>query len=235
MYKNKLILGIITARGGSKGIPRKNIRLLVGKPLISYAILPGKESKYIDRFILSSDDEEIIEVGRAYGIEAPFVRPAYLASDTVKSLPVLQHAIDFCEKEGNCKYDFVVLLEPTAPTRTVEDVDKCIEIAIENNPDSVVGVREAGDHHPARAQKIVDGKLEPFSGTEPEGLRRQDQEKVYFRNGSIYVFKRNNLMENNSLWGKISLPHVMPAERSVNIDEEADFVLAEYFLKKRGY
>jgi CMP-N-acetylneuraminic acid synthetase len=233
MYNNKLILGIITARGGSKGVPRKNIRPLVGKPLIAHSILVGKASKYIDRLVLSSDDAEIIEVGKSYGAEAPFVRPSYLATDTMKSLPVLQHVIDFCERQENRKYDFIALLEPTAPTRITEDVDRCIEIATKNNADSVVGVVEAGHMHPVRATKIVDGKMEPFCMPEPEGLRRQDQEKVYYRNGSVYVFKRESLMEKNSLWGAIRLPYIMPPERSVNIDEEADFLVAEYFLKKR--
>lgn len=235
MYNNKLILGIITARGGSKGVPRKNIRPLVGKPLIAHSILVGKASKYIDRLILSSDDEEIIEVGKSYGVEAPFVRPAYLATDTVKSLPVMQHTIDFCERQENRKYDFVVLFEPTAPTRIVEDVNRCVEIAVANNADSVVGFCEAGHMHPVRAIKIVNGRVEPFCMPEPEGLRRQDQEKVYYRNGSVYVFKRDSLMEKNSLWGEVCMPYVMPPERSVNIDEETDFLAAEYWLNKRDF
>lgn len=236
MYKNSLILGIITARGGSKGIPGKNIRLLAGKPLLAHSILVGKQSKHLDRFILSSDDAEIIEVGKSYGVEVPFVRPAELATDTAKSLPVLQHAVAFCEKQEGRKYDFIALFEPTAPMRVAEDVDRCIEIAVDNNADSVLGLVEIGDAHPVRAKKIIDGKIEPFGIPEPEqGMRRQDQEKAYFRNGSVYILKRDNVMERDNLWGGVSLPYIMPPERSVNIDEEADFVLAEYWLKKRGY
>ncbi|MBU1179904.1 acylneuraminate cytidylyltransferase family protein [Patescibacteria group bacterium] len=235
MYKNKLILGIITARGGSKGVPRKNIRPLAGKPLIAHSILRGKGSKYIDRLVLSSDDEEIIGVGRSYGAEVPFVRPAELATDTAKSLPVIQHAIEFCEKQEGRKYDLIALFEPTAPMGLSEDVDKCIEIAAENDADSVLGIEEVGDWHPVRAKKIVNGRIEPFIIPEPEGMRRQDQEKAYFRNGSVYILRRDNLMENDSLWGEVSLPYIMPEERSTNIDNEVDFVRAEYWFKKRGY
>src|SRR3989344_4581946 len=121
MHKNKRILAVVVGRGGSKGIPGKNIRLLCGLPLIAYAVLPGKESKYIDRLIVSSDDAEIIKAAKSYGAEAPFVRPAELASDTAKALPLIQHAVRFCEEQEGKKYDFIVYLEPTGPLRIVED------------------------------------------------------------------------------------------------------------------
>lgn len=235
MYKNNLILAIIPARGGSKGVPRKNIRLLAGKPLIAYSILPAKASKYIDRLIVSSDDAEIIEVAKSYGCEAPYVRPAELASDTAKALPVIQHGVRFCEGQNGKKYDFVVYLEPSGPMRIAEDIDAAVESAVDNNADSVVGLVELEDANPVRVKKVVNGKIEPFCVPEPEGLRRQDQEKAYLRNGSVYVFRRDNLIENNSLYGVDSFAYIMPRERSVNIDEEADFLTAEYFLKKRGY
>lgn len=234
MYQNKRILGLIVGRGGSKGIPRKNIRLLCGKPLIAYSVIPGKESKYIDRLIVSSDDAEIIEVAKSYGAEAPFTRPAELANDTAKALPVIQHAVRFCEEQEGKKYDFVVYLEPTGPLRIVDDIDGAIEKAVNNNADSVVGLMELEDANPVRVKKIVNDLIEPFAVPEPEGLRRQDQEKAYLRNGSIYVFRRDNIVDNNSLWGAQSRPYVMPRERSVNIDEESDFLVAEYFLKKTG-
>lgn len=232
MYKDKRILAIIPARGGSKGIPRKNIRLLGDKPLIAYSILPGRESKYIDRLIVSTDDQEIGEVARSFGVEVPFRRPADLASDTAKSLSVMQHAVRFCEEQEKNKYDFIVLLEPTGPLRIVSDIDGAIEKAVDTEADSVVGLMELEDANPVRVKKIINDHIECFCIPEPEGLRRQDQEKAYLRNGSIYVFKRNSLVENNTLWGKESRPYVMPRERSVNIDEEADFLVAEYFLKK---
>jgi len=234
MYQNKRILGLVVGRGGSKGILRKNVRLLAGKPLIAYSVLPGKESKYIDRLIVSSDDTEIIEVAKSYGAEAPFVRPAELASDTAKALPVIQHAVKFCEEQEGKKYDFIVYLEPTGPLRIVEDIDGAIEKAVNNNADSVVGLVELEDANPVRVKKIVNDLIEPFCIPEPEGLRRQDQEKAYLRNGSVYVFRRDNIVLNNSLWGKDSRPYVMPRERSVNIDEESDFLVAEFFLKKTG-
>ncbi len=235
MHNNKRILAIIPARGGSKGIPRKNIRILGGKPLIAYSIDPGKQSKYIDRIIVSSDDQEIIDIAKSCGAEAPFVRPAELAVDTAKSLPVLQHAVLFCETEEHATYDYIVLLEPTGPMRIVDDIDSAIELAVLHNAHSVVGLVELEDEHPVRVKKIVDNRIDYFAIPEPEGLRRQDQEKAYLRNGSIYVFERNNLINNNSLYGTISIPYVMPLERSVNIDREVDLLIAEYFLKKRGY
>lgn len=221
-------------RGGSKGIPRKNVRLLGGKPLIAWSVLPGKESKYIDRLIVSSDDAEIIEVAKSYGAEAPFVRPAELASDTAKALPVIQHAVRFCEEQEGKKYDFIVYLEPTGPLRIVADIDGAVQKAVDNNADSVVGLMELEDANPVRVKKIVDDKITYYAMPEPEGLRRQDQEKAYLRNGSIYVFKRDSVVEKNALWGALSMPYVMPRERSVNIDEESDFLVAEYFLKKTG-
>lgn len=235
MYKDKRILAIIPARGGSKGIPRKNIRMLAGKPLIAYSILSGLQSNYIDRLIVSTDDAEISEVARSLGAEAPFTRPAELASDTAKSLPVMQHAIRFCEEQEGKNYDFIVLLEPTGPMRIIQDIEGAIEKAIDTNADSVVGLMELEDANPIRVKKIVNDHIECFCMPEPEGLRRQDQEKAYLRNGSIYVFKRDNLIHNNSLWGKESRPYVMPRERSVNIDEESDFLVAEFYIKKRGY
>lgn len=234
MYKEKRILGVVVGRGGSKGIPRKNVRLLGGRPLISYAVVPGKESAYIDRLIVSSDDAEIIEVAKSFGAEAPFVRPAELASDTAKALPVIQHAVQFCEHEEGKKYDFIVYLEPTGPLRLAEDIDRAVEKAVDTNADSVVGLMELEDANPVRVKKIVDDRIEPFAIPEPEGLRRQDQEKAYLRNGSVYVFKRDSVVDKNSLWGEVSRPYVMPRERSVNIDEESDFLVAEYFLKKTG-
>lgn len=222
----------MVGRGGSKGIPRKNLRLLAGKPLVAYAVLPGKESKHIDRLIISSDDDEIIKTAVSYGAEAPFKRPTELAADTTKALPVIQHAVAFCEKEEGRRYDFIAYLEPTGPLKIAADVDGAIEKAVDSGADSVVGLGELEDAHPIRVKKIVNGRIESYCFPEPEGLRRQDQEKAYIRNGSIYVFNRDNIMERNSLYGKISLPYVMPRERSVNIDEEVDFLVAEYFLKK---
>lgn len=235
MKNGKRILAVVAARGGSKGIPRKNIRLLLGKPLIAYAIEPAKQCAEIDRLIISSDDSEIIEVAKQYGAEAPFVRPAELASDTAKALPVIQHAVAFMENFDTCRYDLIVYLEPTGPLRIADDIHGAIDKAITTGADSVVGVFELEDANPVRVKKIVDDQLLPFCIPEPEGLRRQEQEKAYLRNGSMYVFRRDNIMENNSLWGKDTRPWVMPRERSVNIDEPADFLVAEYFLKVRGY
>ena len=142
MISGKSILAIIPARGGSKGIPRKNIKLLAGKPLIAWTIDEAKKSIYIDRLILSSEDEEIIRIAKEWGCEAPFIRPAELAEDNTPGIDVVIHAIDALKE----KYDYLVLLQPTSPLRKVEDIDRCIETCIDRNVPACISVSETMNH-----------------------------------------------------------------------------------------
>jgi CMP-N,N'-diacetyllegionaminic acid synthase len=224
------ILGITLARGGSKGVHKKNIRPICGKPMLAYTIEEGLKSKYITRFVLSTDDEEIASVGRDYGIEVPFMRPAELATDTASSKSCLQHATAFMENLEGQPYDYIVELMVTNPLKTVEDIDAALNKLIETGADSVIGVMKLEDHHPLRIKKIVDDRIVDFCLPEPNEARRQDlKPDAYIRNGSIYSVRRDELMVNNRRYGtENSRPYIFPPERTVNVDTLADFYLAEY-------
>jgi CMP-N,N'-diacetyllegionaminic acid synthase len=228
------ILAVLTARGGSKGVPRKNIRLMGGKPLIAYSIetaLQVRDRLY--RVIVSTDDAEIAEVSRQYGAEVPFLRPPELAGDKVPSLPVLQHAVHFIEEQDQIRVDWVLLLQPTSPLRTKDDILTALELAQLGGCDSVISVVETPTH-PLFMKRIENGQLLSFTDVlvEKEGTRRQDaQPPAYVRNGAIYITRRDVLMERNSIWGETIRPYVMPPERSVNVDSELDLQMAELILQ----
>lgn len=229
------ILAVITARGGSKRVPGKNIRPIAGKPLLAWTIEAARAcGGRLQAVVLSTDDAEIASVGRQYGAEVPFIRPAELAGDTAGSLAVVQHAVRFVEARDNVRMDWVLLLQPTSPLRTSGDIEAAIDLAAAEACDSVVAVTEM-PVHPVFAKKIdADGLLKPFLLEEPEGLRRQDVgPPAYIRNGAVYLTRWDVLMEQNSIYGARIRPCVMPAERSVDIDTELDFRLAELLLDDR--
>jgi len=232
--RNLKILGITLARGGSKSVPKKNIKLLCGKPLIAYTIAEAQKSKYINRYIVSTDDEEIKEIAMGYGAEVPFLRPRELSTDTASSAAAIKHALDFVEKEENCKYDYVIELMCTNPLKTVEDIDSCIQKIIETGADSVIAVHKLEDHHPIRIKKIVDDHIVDFCLPEVNESRRQDlKPEAYVRSGAIYALKRNELMLYNRRYGtNDSRPHILPPERAVNVDTEIDFMVAEKLMAK---
>lgn len=231
------ILAVITARGGSKRLPRKNIRILGGKPLIAWTIeaaLAVREG--LHAVVVSTDDEEVAAVARQWGADVPFLRPPELASDQAKSLPAVQHAVKFVEARDACLMDWVLLLQPTSPLRTGEDIASSIALALKSDCDSVISVYQLSHHHPIFAKKIDDGGyLVPFSIEEPEGLRRQEVgPPAYMRNGAIFLTKRGVLMDQNSIWGSRIMPYLMPEERSVDIDSELDLLLAETIIARRA-
>ncbi len=229
------VLGIITARGGSKRIPRKNLRPLLGKPLVEYTIKAALGSKLLTRVILSTDDDEIMKVGRDCGVEVPFKRPPELAGDATPTVDVIIHAVEFMEKQGFFA-DIIVTLQPTSPLRQAEDIDKAIRKHIETNADSVVSVTQADHWHPIKAKKIEGDILHNYCLEEKEGIRNQDFPPVYFRNGAFYSVKRDVLINEHSLYGRITRPYIMPSERSVDIDTELDFRLTELLMReKEGY
>jgi CMP-N-acetylneuraminic acid synthetase len=229
------ILAVIPARGGSKGVPHKNIQLVGGKPLIQYAIdatMGVKDALY--RTIVSTDDEEIAEIARKCGAEVPFLRPADLASDKSPMVPVLQHAISFVEEQDKIELDWVLLLQPTALFRTTDDLKNAIRLALAGGCDSVISTVQVFSTHPILMKKIVDNQLVPFCIEEKEGTRRQDYHPpAYMRNGAIYLSKRDAIMKKNSIWGDVIRPYVMPEERSVNIDSLMDFRLAQMMLDEQ--
>jgi CMP-N,N'-diacetyllegionaminic acid synthase len=225
------ILTIIPARGGSKRLPGKHLRLFLDKPLIAYAIDAAKGSKYIDRLIVTTDDKEIAAVAKECGADVPFMRPPELATDTAPTLPVLQHAVAFLEKEGE-KFDTIVLLQPTVPGVLAQHVDAAIEKLLETHTNSCVSVCEIVDRPEWMYHLDQKGNATPYSIEDP-AVRSQDLPKLYRLNGAVYVTTRDVLMNGNKIVDDASCSAViMPRERSVDIDTAADFALAEQLLKE---
>lgn len=218
------ILAIIPARGGSKGVPRKNIRELAGKPLIVWTIEEAKKSKYIDRLILSSEDDEIIEVAKQYGCEVPFKRPIELAQDDTPGISPVLHAIKQIPS-----YDYVVLLQPTSPLRKVEDIDACIEKLFSTDADFCVSVTEP-EKSPYWMYKIEHEKMVPLLPQDELVTRRQDLPKIYTLNGAVYVAKINSLVEKKSFITTNTVAYVMSQEQSFDIDTIVDFKVCESLI-----
>ncbi|MCK6585158.1 MAG: acylneuraminate cytidylyltransferase family protein [Anaerolineales bacterium] len=217
------ILGIIPARGGSKGIPGKNIRLLGGKPLIYYAAHAARESGLVDRLILTTDSAEIAAVGKGLGIETPFIRPPQLARDDTPMFPVIDHALQFIEREG-WKPEIILLLQPTAPLRKPEHLQAAARILSETNCDSVVSVVEVPQHYaPDFVLKLEEGKLRPFLEGGERVTRRQDVRAAYSRDGTVYAFRRDVLIHKLNIYGDDCRPLIIPRDRSCNLDTMEDW------------
>ncbi|MFX1391958.1 MAG: cytidylyltransferase domain-containing protein [Promethearchaeota archaeon] len=231
----KKFLGIITARGGSKGIPRKNIKLLAGKPLIEYTFNAVKKSKLINRVILSSDDDEIIEFSKNRGIEAPFKRPAELATDDAKSIDVLTHAVVFLKKIEEYTPDYIITLQPTSPFRIAKDIDNAIELVIKNNEaDSLVSVIKVPHNFNPYSIMMYDGKFLKHYIKKVRIMRRQAKPVFYARNGAaIYITSYDLLMKKKKIIGEKCLPYFMPKERSLDIDDDYDWQIAEFLIRNK--
>jgi N-acylneuraminate cytidylyltransferase len=227
------ILGIIPARGGSKGIPGKNIKLLGGKPLLEYTVEAAKASKLLSRVILSSDDKEIIAVAEQLGLEVPFIRPSNLAQDNTPSIEVVKQALKFFEENGE-KFDAVCLLQVTTPFREHELIDRAIGKFIKGNFDSLISVREVpAEYNPHWVFEEKEGKLKISTGENEIISRRQELPKAFHRDGAIYITRTSEILENNSLYGnKIGFIDTTGSPY-VNIDEPADWKLAEGLLKMK--
>ena len=221
------VLGIVPARGGSKGIPGKNVRPLGGKPLLVHTAEAALAARRLSRVVLTTDDEKIAEVGRACGLEVPFLRPAELAMDDTPTLPVLQHAVTELERQGD-SFDAVCLLQPTSPFRRVGDIDGCIELLEKEGLDAVVSVLPVPpEHNPHWVWfRNRDGLLRLATGEDQPIPRRQELPPAFHRDGSVYVTRRDVLMEGNSLAGK-RLGGFLADSRSVNLDTPADWEQAE--------
>ena len=228
------ILGITLARGGSQSVPQKNIRAVLGTPLIAYTIAEAKLSQYLSRYIVSTDSQEIREVALEYGAEVPFLRPKHLASNEASSVAALVHAVDWLEKSEGRRYDYIVELMCTNPMKTANDIDAVIEKLTGTGADSVISVCRVEDHHPARIKKIVNDQIVEFCVPEDPESRRQDlKPDAYVRNGAIYALRRDVLMEQRRRYGTIdSRPYVMPTERSVNVDTLVDLAVSEILLRR---
>lgn len=221
MYKGKEIIGIIPARGGSKGIPRKNLLNLNGYPLIAWTILRALKSKYIDRLILSSEDSEIIRIAKKYGCEVPFIRPYKFATDEASSVDVVMHALEELRFIGDNKY--FILLQPTSPLRTIETIDKTIEFTINNDYPYVMSVSELDKSPYHMYWQSEDNLLKPIIKMSTDFSRRQDLPKALFSNGVIYMMntsyfvKYKNFKTKNMYYIKTSITE------SLDIDTQEDF------------
>ena len=226
------VLGLVPARGGSKGVPRKNIRELCGKPLLQYTAEAALAARRLSEVVLSTDDAEIAEVGRRCGLRVPFMRPPELAADEAPTLPVIQHALRWMEAEEGARFDAVCLLQPTNPLRQAAEIDACIELLEQRDADSVVTVlpvpAEFNPHWVYFGD--AEGRLRLSTGEESPIPRRQALPAAFHRDGSIYVTRRDVLLEGNSLYGRRVVGHLADPRRSVNIDTPADWLRAEELL-----
>ncbi|MBI2055929.1 MAG: acylneuraminate cytidylyltransferase family protein [Candidatus Sungbacteria bacterium] len=237
--KKPNILGIVGARSGSKSIPHKNIRPLLGKPLLAWIIEAAKQSPYITRIILSTDSQEYAEIGRQYGAETPFLRPAKLANDTASDIDFLTHAVSWLEQNENWKPDIVLRLPPTSPLCTTESINTCIEHLLHDPEATSSRTITTASKHPYKLWKIENEVLLPFIPKEMSGLAEPSATARQFYNIQAYAHvdviavRRDTLMRDKLLTGPRVRFHKIEKNDAVDIDTEHDFLLAEALLKKR--
>jgi len=228
------VLGLVPARAGSKGVPGKNVRPIAGRTLLDYVVDAARASGAIDRLVLSTDSQEIAEVGRRAGLEVPFLRPAALAADDTPMLPVIQHALTALAASG-WTAEMVVLLQPTSPLRRSEHVRNAVNLLRDSGADSVVTVVEVPRHlSPDYVMRIEDGRLRPFL---PEGarvMRRQDARAAYAREGTVYASWARTIERFGSIYGDDCRPLLIDGRDSLSIDSAADWDAAERMLAHRS-
>ncbi len=231
----KKIIAIIPARGGSKRVKNKNIRLLNKKPLINYTIQEALKSKFIDEIVVTSDSEKILDIAKKFKSIHLVKRSKKLSNDSAQSFPVIKDAIKKIQNTRKINFDFFIMLQPTSPFRKVKDIDYCLKkLILKKNFESIVSVVDVGGSHPLRMKKIIKNKLVNYIEQERENMKPIAKlPKVYLRNGAIYASKINVLNTYKALVGKKVIPYVMIPELSINIDEEVDFILAELFYKNK--
>jgi len=232
--KKKKFLAVIPARSGSKSIKNKNIVKINGNPLINYTIKAALKSKYLTDVVVSTDSLKIAKIALKAGAKVPFIRPKNISGDKALSIHVVLHALKQMEKITKEKYDYVVLLQPTSPLRSINDINLSLKKLIKSKANSLISVTNVGGNHPNRMKKIVKNKLINYANLNFEDMRpRQNLPKVYIRNGSIYASKRNLILKDKVFAKTKSLAYVMPNERSINIDNKIDLYLAKLFLKRK--
>jgi len=232
MYQNKTFLAIIPARGGSKGLPGKNIKDLCGKPLIAWSIESGLKSKYIDELVVSTDYQDIADIAKDYGANVPFLRPDYLASDTATSFDAVKHTIDFYRDKFDKEFDYIILLEPTSPLREEYDIDDIIEkiINLEEKFDSIVSIGEVHEH-PSIMKKIANHSVVPYWENLQMTLRRQDNDIAFFPYGVAYIVKKDVFLEEETFYTKRNTFFVIKRYQCYEIDDIYDFLAIENIMK----
>ena len=236
MIDGRRVLALVAARGGSKGLPRKNLRLLGGRPLVAWPVSTALAARSVDRVAVSTDDEEIAAAARAAGADVPFMRPAALASDSASSIAVALHALELLAAEGH-SYDYLVLLEPTSPLTEPQDVDRALAIlhAGRERADAIVGISRLEASHPDFDVRLgADGLIRPYAAADFSSLkRRQDVEPLYFLEGSLYASAVEVLAAKKSFCHDRTLGYPVPRWKALEIDELIDFICVEALLKHR--
>lgn len=228
-----MVLGVIPARGGSKGIKGKNIRIVGGNPLIVHTIECAKQCSFIDHVLVSTDSLEIAEIARNHGMDVPFMRPGSLAEDATPMLPVLQHALTEGERIYNKIVNCLVLLDPTGPLRTVEDVERCWKLFREGAFDAVVSGNEAHRNPYFNMVKVEGGNARLVNEHDKEIGRRQDAPKVYDLNTVVWIYSRKALMEEKARLPRRTSLYLVPPERALDLDSEFDFQILEFLLARK--
>ena len=222
------VLFVITARGGSKGVPRKNIRMLGNLPLIAYKIIAAQKCNVDKRIIVSTDDEEIANVGIKYGAEVPFIRPDYLATDSASSMDVVEHAMHWIEQNDTEKYDYICMLEPSSPFASYKDLNNAFTLMEESKADTLLGMKEVEVNKVFIHSLDTDNKLSYFYHAikDLKSVRRQDQKKEYTMNGCMYIAKWDYFKKNKLFHSENSIPYIMPEESSIEIDSMFSYQMA---------
>ena len=235
MINGKLVIGIIPARSGSKGLPGKNVRELCGKPLIAWSIEAGIASQYIDVVVVSTDSQEIANIAQEFGASTPFIRPRELATDEATSFDVTKHVLDFYKSELNLSFGYTVLLEPTSPLRDGADIDRAMEELLKNpRAVSIVGISKSEAQNPAFLVKIEkDSILIGVENLEIKSVRRQEIEDVYFLEGSIYISETETLLERMTFYHEETIGCVFPKWKSLEVDDLDDFIMVEALMTKK--
>lgn len=233
MIKDKSFLAIIPARAGSKRLPNKNIRPLLNKPLVAWTIEAAMASRHIDEVIVTTDDQIILDIAKRYGVEAPFLRPDFLASDTATSFDVIKHTIDYYNQKGR-SFDYVILLQPTSPLRTEKHIDGAISFLSNKNADAVISVTEMPHSH-LWANSIPENKdMSHFLDESLKNKRSQDLEKSYTLNGAIYICETQKLIREKSFFLKEKIfAYCMDKNVSIDVDDRFDFDLCQFLLEMK--
>lgn len=234
MYNDQKILAIIPARGGSKGLPDKNIRPLLNKPLIGWTIESAKNSKYIDEICLSTDSKKIADIAEKFGLKVPKLRPQHLAEDNSSTVDVVDYLIKSYEDQ-NKNFDIIVLLEPTSPLRKDNDIDKAIEMLVENSKsDGVVSIGEVQTEHPTIVKKLDNnGHLIPYIENAKKIYQRQQTDKAYFPYGVVYIIKTDIFKQRKSFYTNNVIPYFIERWQNYEVDDLCDFLCIENILKAR--
>ena len=235
MNKGKKVLVIIAARGGSKGLPGKNLKHLKDKPLVAWPIVAALGASVVDRVIVSTDDKSIADVATKWGADVPFLRPSHLASDTASSMDVVLHAIESIRAIGE-NYDYVILLEPTSPFTDSHDIDCAVKKLIESREtaDSIVGVADVESAHPDYLVRMdAGGIIKPFISIDFKNIRRrQELESLYKFDGSIFVSDTNVFIDRKTFYHSRTLGYLMPKWKSIDIDDKIDFICAQALMEQ---